>query len=550
MLALALHYLNGWAMAAADGASKQIAEWPPHPDRVFMALAAAHFETDGADQAAERATLEWLERLPPPELAVSDAEYRRVVTHYVPVNDTGLARSKKIAELAGAPSASFKALRTAGLDQLPELRPRQARAFPVAIPHNPVAHLIWPDTEPTDDQRDTLARLCRKVTHVGHSASFVQMWLDETPPPASWIPTVGIAKHRLRIPSDGRLAYLEARVARDRAVRFADQQGTIADLKRRMKMTKGKEKKALASELLACEEALRAEYPAGAPVSLRPEPGLWQGYDAPLAAAPAETPGSLFDPNLVVLRLSGSRLSLRATLRLMAIVRGAVMAKCPQQPPPEWLAGHTPDGQPTRAPHLAFLPLPFVGRPHADGRIMGAALALPKGLDPDEAAACLADLLYDQHGLPRAIPLFDGHWLDGTAELETRTPAPQESLRTRAWTGPARRWASVTPVVLDRHFDGPDKWQRAADSVKTACERIGLPRPADVLLHPVSLFEGVPRSNEFPPITRKRDGGRMHHSHTLILFDEPVSGPVLVGAGRFRGYGLCRPFVQGGDDHV
>ena len=27
----------------------------------------------------------------------------------------------------------------------------------------------------------------------------------------------------------------------------------------------------------------------------------------------------------------------------------------------------------------------------------------------------------------------------------------------------------------------------------------------------------------------------------VIVFEEPVRGPVLVGAGRFRGYGLCRP---------
>ena len=41
MFALGIQYLNGWSMAAADGARKVQPEWPPHPDRVFMALAAA-----------------------------------------------------------------------------------------------------------------------------------------------------------------------------------------------------------------------------------------------------------------------------------------------------------------------------------------------------------------------------------------------------------------------------------------------------------------------------------------------------------------------------
>ena len=42
-------------------------------------------------------------------------------------------------------------------------------------------------------------------------------------------------------------------------------------------------------------------------------------------------------------------------------------------------------------------------------------------------------------------------------------------------------------------------------------------------------------------MTRKSDGGRQSHSHAILIFDEPVRGPVTVGAGRFRGYGLCRP---------
>ena len=89
MFALGLHYLNGWSMAAQDGARKEQAEWPPHPDRVFMALAAAWFETgeDTEDHAREGDALRWLQALPPPAIAASDAGFRTVTTIYVPVND-------------------------------------------------------------------------------------------------------------------------------------------------------------------------------------------------------------------------------------------------------------------------------------------------------------------------------------------------------------------------------------------------------------------------------------------------------------------------------
>ena len=74
MFALAIRYLNGWAMAATDGANKRQAEWPPHPDRVFMALAAAWFET-GEDPAGG-AALRWLEALPDPAMAASSHAVR------------------------------------------------------------------------------------------------------------------------------------------------------------------------------------------------------------------------------------------------------------------------------------------------------------------------------------------------------------------------------------------------------------------------------------------------------------------------------------------
>ena len=99
----------------------------------------------------------------------------------------------------------------------------------------------------------------------------------------------------------------------------------------------------------------------------------------------------------------------------------------------------------------------------------------------------------------------------------------------------------MTPVALNRHFDGDDQWKRSAESVKDMCEHIGLPRPREVLLQPVSLAEGVPHAREFPQLVRKRDGGRRRHHHAVVIFSEPVSGPVLIGVGRFRGYGLCRP---------
>lgn len=514
MFALGIRYLMGWAMAAADGAKKERAEWPPHPDRVFMALAAGWFET--GEEESEGTALRWLEGLSPPCLSATMAHFRQVRTRqrptvsFVPVNDT-----------------------VRNLELLPQFRSRQPRSFPVALPHDPVVHLTWIEDLP-EIYREGLAALCRKVVSIGHPASLVQMWLTESPPPPTLIPVIGFAKHRLRIFGKGRLEYLERRCNRQAIVQWADMYSRVRD-------ASGKEKKML-------EMQLRTTFPNGRPVSLRPEPGLWQGYDETASDNIESIPGSLFDPRLIILSLTGKKLSLASTLKLTKALRDALLKACPE-PIPEWVSGHAPDGSRSSRPHLALLPLPFVGNPHADGRLMGVALAIPRQIDPVLTSPILEGMLRDHHGLSRQIRLFDGHWLECTVELDTRESLPW-NLQPETWTRAARIWSTVTPVVLDHHFDGKNKWEKAAESLKDSCERTGLPRPLELLLHPVSMFEGVPKANEFPWLIRKKDGGRMHHSHAVIVFEQKIRGPVVIGAGRFRGYGLCRPLDQGGQGHA
>lgn len=532
MFGLGIHYLMGWAMAATDGARKKRAEWPPHPDRVFMALAAAWFETGKNVQEGE--VLRWLEGCGSPSIAASMCfTQRQVVTHYVPINDKTLSKSKTIAQKLQANKTNPDDLRGLGLSLLPEFRSRQPRSFPVAIPQNPVVYLIW-NQEIPETHRSALTALCFKVVSVGHSASLVQMWFTDDPPTANLVPVAGIAQHRLRVFGKGRLSYLEERCNRDESIIFADLEHAVNN-------AKGKEKSRL-------KNLMAERFSGGRPTNLRPEPGLWQGYSQLDSTDQTKHPGSIFDPRLVILSFSsGKRLPLRATLKLTQALRGALLKACPE-PIPEWVSGHDNLGRASKKPHIAILPLPFAGSEHADGRLMGVALALPRIIDPEEAGRVLEPWLRDKHGLPRRLKVFDGEWLECSLELETRE-APPYNLQSQTWTRPARRWGSVTPVVLDRHFDGPSKWDLGAEAVKDSCERIGLPRPVEVLLHPVSMFPGVPRSNEFPWISRKKDGARMHHAHAVIVFDQKVQGPVMVGAGRFRGYGLCRPLRQRGEFH-
>ena len=786
MFALAIRYLNGWAMAATDGANKRQAEWPPHPDRVFMALAAAWFET--GEDPAEGAALRWLEALPDPAMAASSHAVRTLTIHYAPVNDA--KTSPKIPS-----GADLKKLKNAGLAVLPEFRSRQPRTFPVAIPHDPVVHLIWqpPLDQPLDAHRAALDSLLAKLTHVGHSASLVQGWLElDNAPPPTLRPARGVDARKLRVPSAGRLAYLRRRlnraawldyhdlqaqiarvkvnlkalndaakrapraawadfpdvylIANEREVKqhphywaakagdaeaaaaliaawvddaalarvrqfvqtlpdaaglvmvsahayeqsgvnaipaalaeslsarlglsyqpglaqinvvrrtgvdgygrmawqacfdgpidagktylliddFVGQGGTLANLrgyilKRKARVAgaiclTGKPysaKVSLASDQLtalqdthgatlerwwqgffghpfdcltqsearylarspdadrirtqivaasgagsdlgftgqagserqrlkALEQQLAEQFPQGCPVSLRPEPGRWASYLPVEPTLAAAVPGSLFDRRFIVFTLTGRRYALPAALQLTAALRGLLLKHCGQQPPPAWFSGHRADGGPTDQPHMALLPLPFVDAEHADGRIMGLGVALPAGLDPAAVDDCLGPIVLDpETGFARRHRLFKGRWLECGLETVLHERPPQ-SLRRTAWTAASRIWASVTPVVLDRHYDGADKWARAAADLRIGCARIGLPEPERVWLHSASSVRGVPPAQAFPYLTHQ-GGGRRYHAHAVLVFAQPVAGPVLLGAGRFRGYGLCRPLSE------
>jgi CRISPR-associated protein Csb2 len=123
------------------------------------------------------------------------------------------------------------------------------------------------------------------------------------------------------------------------------------------------------------------------------------------------------------------------------------------------------------------------------------------------------------------------------------------NLRAATWTAHpdgATHWSTVTPIAFDRHPKVPDRSayrREVAGMIAQACSRIGLPEPRDVIITAVSAHLGVPPAFAFPRLQRK-DGSLRRHSHAILVFDEPVCGPIVLGAGRYCGYGACRPIAD------
>ena len=492
MLSLGIELLMGRAIITRwDNREKP--EWPPHPDRVFMALVAAWGES--GEVTTHRNALEWLEGLDAPALSVPIAvSIRESFTSYVPVNDLTLRfDQEKFAKLELAKQQEFL---TDALKILPENRLKAARSFPAVVPASPTFHLIWKNVELPEEHRAALEALCALVTYLGHSATPVRAWLEETPPEPTLVPTEYEALHQLRVTGNGRTGYLKGR------------------------------------------------YDAG----LRPQPARWQGY-----AAANQTPGvptfdGPFDPGLFVFRQVGGRRFGLESCGLIADALRKLLMKRFGEDAPEWLSGHAEDDSVSKAPRPAYLPLGFVDHDHADGHLLGLAIAVPNEFSRDNAVTLLDLLTGTRFGEEDGVPYLSleirnprfGNDVIGTLELELEERperSRQQTLQSRNWIGPARQWKTVTPIVLPQF---PRRGLSIEDVVAKACLQSGYPEPVSILASLDPQLGGVPHARSFHVKPRPGRPPRPLF-HADIVFPVPVRGPVLIGAGRYAGYGICRP---------
>lgn len=515
MLTLGIRYLTG-SVVASDVADRRRVEWPPHPGRVFMALAAAHFET-GAD-SAEREALEWLEAQAAPQIHAAVHAERPVVTQYVPVNDK-----------AGPSKAALQS--AAGLT-----RARQPRTFARAWLEEENAYLVWPEAQP-GSRFGPLESLCGKVTRIGHSASLVEVWASQEAPQksANWLPNEVRGSERFRVAGPGSLRYLERQFNQQEIDEFFELEAVAGDASDKKRQE-------------AAKVASRDKFQNQPPVRLRPELSLSCGYAQPRDEAAPPAPGTIFDPHMLVYALRREdgpyrQLDLAATLQLTGRFRESLLHHLGPEPP-EVLSGHRGEARSER-PHMALLPLPFVGREHAHGGILGVAVAVPRDIDPADRQRLLRALGQLRQEDLKLGQL--GRWKLGLPE----TGASPLTLRERVWTQAplgARQWATVTPYVYDRHAKAKDKgaYQRElADAIRESWHRVRQSSEVstEVVITPMSAHLGAPASHEFPRLARK-DGSECRHTHAILIFDRPIVGPVLLGAGRYRGYGLCRPLGE------
>ena len=526
---------------------RQQGEWPPHPARLFSALVATWADADDPDQA-EREALEWLESQEAPAIAAAAAVPRTVASHFVPVNDQAIIASvwhtKKALKVhalmgqlddeLGAPTTGEtrtvlrlrqriakerdvrkqvtevgKTAAASAERMLPDRRGKQERYFPSVRPDEPRITYLWDSAAP-EEIRSTLDRLLERVTRLGHSATVVSCRVAPDLPKASHVPsTVGKSFRTVR-------------------------KGQLAELERLHADHNGNKPRAL--PYTDVPYRVVADAPADEATLAADTVGDWIVFEF------AHNTRAFPAPRVV---------------EVSTTMRDAIFRHV-EDPMPAELSGHEPDGNPVKSPHLAFLPLPYVGYEHADGRLLGIALSAPQTLADDARQALYRAIGGWEKAARGSYPLRLTFGSAGVLHMRRlRGSSLAVSLRPGVWRRPSRKWVSATPIALPRH---PGRlvgcgararakaWRDAERAVVAACGHVDLPDPTHVEVSLVPFIAGAHAAHRFPPFNQSGLGGksiRRQLVHALVTFDHRVTGPLMLGAGRFFGLGLMRPFDDG-----
>lgn len=518
-LTLTLRFPTGrYAAAAWD--DKERAEWPPHPAR--LALAFIDVLHKAGNPTSLRSAITWLCHQGAPSITIpadNHIDIQRMDGFFVPQNPSEATGSK---------------------------HPRKSRSFPTVFldPEQATVFFHWPDATPDDAHLSALRDLTSRLPRFGHSSSLVIAEAATDAPPA------GDEWRKLEPTADSNLrADLRLRVPYTKLLESAEQAYATG--------ARAGEMDALIQKAVNSARTNKTLKPAASPRGRHDPRHFWQGYTE---ALPPSTPVTPWDQRVLLLaRVEGPRPGLTSTWQLLELLHKTLLDRWSREPSrgsvPPWISGHRP-GHGNTAPaldnHLALFPIADVKHPRAQGRLMGIGLAFPR---PESEGIDRVTLRLDwQKAMTALFPGGNSLTLASPAGETKLILAPSDPTESRAafnpphWIGPSFRWASVTPVVLDRHpkphfSKDPIAWQESACAImRDACIRIGLPAPANIEVSPYSPVDGVPPSSAFgPPPARPGRPPRVHF-HVILTFDQKIVGPILLGAGRFRGYGLLAPF--------
>ena len=258
----------------------------------------------------------------------------------------------------------------------------------------------------------------------------------------------------------------------------------------------------------------------GASVSRSQSPALVHpvAYRSPLSDEPQDE-GEVVAWLRLATAVSGRRVSALTTL-----FKEAVLSQHQRihGEPPAVLHGHGFGG--TGYELARYLALPDAGYPRSRGRIHGLALWLPPGCD-SMVRRTARDAAF-------SVRRLSGRGVDVAVAPRDDEERPVAAHPDR-WLRPSHGWATAVPAIHER--------RRRLDLAEVArwCEHAGLPTPVAFRSARTPLVAGA---LDLAPVEVNRPSRpALPYSHIELWFDRAIPGPVVIGSGRQRGFGLCVP---------
>ncbi|WP_203167837.1 type I-G CRISPR-associated protein Csb2 [Steroidobacter gossypii] len=498
VLSINVHFHDGRYHGASDGAS----DWPPSPGRLFQALVAGVARGSKLSAEAE-AALKWLEKQPPPTITAPIARQARKFISYVPNNDLDTK--------AGDP-ARIDAIRVGKV-----IHPR---LFDSSIPLG----YYWSLAE--DEAvtalaasvcrvADTLYQLGRGVDMAWACSEVISTTEAERRlsafPGAVYRPSAQGRGEGLACPAPGTLESLNARYE---AFRSRLRQVGVG---RRGQQVFSQPPKARFQQV---------HYAAGAALHLYDLIAPW-----PLIGS-AELVQRVRD--IAFGRLAGVFPHRVSDIERLLIGRGASAAD--------------------KQARVKILPLPSIGHPHADRVIRRILIEIPPScpIRSEDVDWAFSGLVFESH--QTSNNLSNGLIRSSEQKMLAHYGIGEQ--------GEARLWRTVTAAVLpprvtaheddspragSRRKSGSDRQHmvsRASGAVVQALGHAGLRGrvlSVRVQREPFDMKGALAQS--FATGTRFPQD---RVSHVQIEFAEPVSGPLIIGDGRYLGLGLMAPAIGAG----
>ena len=454
-------------------------EWPPAPYRLFQALLAGAARAGKLESLA--GSLRWLETQPAPMIIAPPTKTGQVVTRFVPNNDG---------------------------DKKPDRQDRlTGKTFrPTIMLDNPAVHYLWPLAGCGSEITDDIIAAVRCLTCLGWGIDLAygdaQIVSDDAVANLGgirWLPKIGVFRNEgmLRVPNEGSL-----------------------------------------EDLQNSHQSALGRIVHGQPLNNLKKPCVFDSVFYTSSERPLGMPAVFFelrDGDDNYFRFSPAKLKCVSAMVRHAAIKAMDVQKGFPPPgiidPAEWVdtfvAGHRPDGV---ADHrqFSYVPLPSIGRTHSDANIRRVMIMAPFGED--------AKLMHLAEQLNGCQLVREG----GGAAPMLRRGRPDGV--TALYTGQSRIWATVTPVILPGHDD--HKPAKTRKLLLAAFSQSGIEQPCEFTWGALPYFpnclSAYSHDRNGRPIgclrPKKLEG--LTAVHVRMRFDRPIAGPIVVGAGRHRGFGV------------